>query len=97
MNNYRRGMGSICHGYICIVLYMKCIWCNGFPDIYCLNGGGGGVNLPWVYVHCAIYIYETYLLLWFSRDLCLIGGGGGINLPWIYVYCAIYIYEIYLV
>ena len=27
-------MGSICHGYICIVLYMKLIWCNGFPEIY---------------------------------------------------------------
>ena len=23
-------MGSICHGYICIVLYMKLIWCNVF-------------------------------------------------------------------
>ena len=27
-------MGSICHGYMCIVLYMKLIWCNGFPEIY---------------------------------------------------------------
>ena len=25
---------SICHGYMCILLYMKCIWCSGFPDIY---------------------------------------------------------------
>ena len=38
----------------------------------CLLGGGGGVNLPWVYVHCAIH--ETYLVQWFSKDLCLIGG-----------------------
>ena len=22
--------GAICHGYMCIVLYMKLIWCNGF-------------------------------------------------------------------
>ena len=28
------GVGSIPYGYICIVLYMKCIWCNGFPDMY---------------------------------------------------------------
>ena len=27
-------MGSICHGYMCILLYMKLIWCNGFPEIY---------------------------------------------------------------
>ena len=26
-------MGSICHGYMCIVLYMKLFWCNGFPEI----------------------------------------------------------------
>ena len=38
---------------------------------------------------CAIYIYETYLVSWFSRDLCSIAGGRGVNLPWVYVYCAI--------
>ena len=74
-------MGSICHGYMCILLYMKLIWCNGFPGIYGqLEEGGmgsvctgvvvfyryiviwrrGGVNLPWVYVHSALY--ETYLV-----------------------------------
>ena len=60
------GLGSICHGYMCIV------------------------NMPWVYVHCAIH--ETYLVQLFSRDLCLIGGVGvGVNLPWVYVHCAIYL------
>ena len=38
---------------------MKLIWCNGFPDIYAQLEEGVGVNLPWVYMHCAIY--ETYL------------------------------------
>ena len=52
-------VGSICHGYICIVLCMKCIWCNGFPEIHA-QLTGGGVNLPWVYMHCAMY--ETYLV-----------------------------------
>ena len=33
MLNWGRG-GSICHGYICIVLYMKLMCCNGFPEIY---------------------------------------------------------------
>ena len=76
--NWRRGWGqsamdictlSICHGYMCIVLY----------------------------------IYETYLVQLFSRDLYSIGGGDGVNLPWgyvyhaIYIYIYIYIYETYLV
>ena len=49
---------------------MKLIWCNGFAEIYAqLEEGetyvvlwfcrglcsiGGGVNLPWVYVHYAL-------------------------------------------
>ena len=34
---------SICHGYMCIVLYMKLIHCNGFVEIYAQLEG---VNLP---------------------------------------------------
>ena len=26
--------GLICYGYMCIVLYMKLIWCNGYAEIY---------------------------------------------------------------
>ena len=33
--------GSICHRYMCIVLYMKLIWCNGFARDLCSIGGGG--------------------------------------------------------
>ena len=37
-------MGSICHEYMCIVLYMKLIWCNGFPEIYArLEEGMGSI------------------------------------------------------
>ena len=50
---------------------------------------GGGVSLPWVYVHSSIY--ETYLVWWFPRDLCLIGWEGGVSLPWVYVHSAIYL------
>ena len=53
-------MGSICHMYMSIVLYMKLICSNGFPEIYTQLEEEVGVNLPWVYVHCAIY--ETYLV-----------------------------------
>ena len=27
-------MGSVCHGYMCILLYMKLMQCSGFPEIY---------------------------------------------------------------
>ena len=37
-------MGSICHGNMCILLYMKLIWCDGFPEIYArLEEGVGSV------------------------------------------------------
>ena len=38
------GVGSICHGYMCIVLYMKLIWCNDFLQIYArLEEGMGSI------------------------------------------------------
>ena len=67
------------------MLYMKLIWCSGFPEIY---GQLDGVSLPLVYVHSAIY--ETYLVQWFSRDLCTIVGRVGVSLPWVYLHSAIY-------
>ena len=32
--------GSVCHGYLCIVQYLKPIWCNNFADIYAQQEGG---------------------------------------------------------
>ena len=51
------GVGSVCHGYICILLYVKLMQCSGFPEIYAQLWG---VHLPWVYVHSSIC--ETYLV-----------------------------------
>ena len=34
-------MGSICHGYMCILLYMKLVWYNGFPETYGQSEEGG--------------------------------------------------------
>ena len=45
----------ICYGYMCTVPYMKLIWCNGFQRTM-LDWREEGVNLPWVYMHCSIYI-----------------------------------------
>ena len=47
-------MGSVCHGYMCILLYVKLIWCSGVAEIYGQLEEGDGVSLPWVYVHSAI-------------------------------------------
>ena len=44
-------MGSICHGYVCILPYMKLMQCNGFPEIYARLEG---VHLSEVYVHSTI-------------------------------------------
>ena len=49
-----------------------------FSVVLCIDilliRGGGGLHLPWVYVHSSIY--ETYLVYWFSRHLWSIRGGG---------------------
>ena len=61
--------------FMCIVLYVKLMWCNGLACTYGqLTGGPPAfgismhcpmcetyvVHLLWVYVHCAVY--ETYLV-----------------------------------
>ena len=47
------GICALCY------IYMKLIWLMVLRDLWSI-GGGGGVNLPWVYVNCAIY--ETYVV-----------------------------------
>ena len=56
MVNWRRGVGSICHGYMCFLLYMKLIWCNGFPEKYgqLEEGGMGSVCTGVVVFHRSI-------------------------------------------
>ena len=46
--------GSLCHGYICILLYGKLIGCS--RDLW--SFGNWGVSLPWVHLHSSIW--ETY-------------------------------------
>ena len=79
-------MESVCHGDMGILLYVKLIWCSGFPEIYAQIEGGGGVSLPWVYVQSSTC--ETYLQcsgfpvdLWSQSE-----EGGGVSLPLIYVH-----------
>ena len=50
-------MGSVCHGYMCILLYVTLIWCSGFPEIYGQLEEEGGVSLPMGLMHS--FICET--------------------------------------
>ena len=39
-----RGVGSVCHRYMCILLYVKLIGCNGLAEMYgCLEEWVGSV------------------------------------------------------
>ena len=39
--------------YMCILLYVKLMWCNGISEIYC-QLEFGGIDVSSVYVHSAI-------------------------------------------
>ena len=64
------------------------VWCSGIQGIYAQLGGQSAMG---IYALC--YIYQTYLVSWFCRDLCSIEGWGGINLPGVYVHCSIYMLQ----
>ena len=49
-------MGSICQGYMCIVLYMKVIWYNGFPEISARLEDGWGQFAMGICALCYIHI-----------------------------------------
>ena len=46
---------------------------------------GGGVHLPWVYLHSSIS--ATYLMYWCSRDVWSFGWG--VHLPLVYLHSSI--------
>ena len=48
------GVESVCHGYICILLYVKIIWCSGFPEIYAQLKEGWGKSATGIYAYCYI-------------------------------------------
>ena len=57
---------------MCILLYVKLIWCSGITQIYGqLEEGAYLVDM-----HCSIC--ETYLVKWIYIDIWSIGGGR----PW---------------
>ena len=96
---------------MCIVLYMKLIWCNAFAKIYAQLEEGGNL--------CGVMVLQRSMLDWRSEGggksdigiLCIVLYiyrsamrcakfgvevlqtsmlNWGVNLPWVYVHCAIY-------
>ena len=62
-------MGSICHGYMCIVLYiyMKHIWCNGFPKIYAqLEEGVESICHGYMYIVLYMKLIQCSGVAWIS-------------------------------
>ena len=52
---------------MCILLYMKLIWCIGFPEIYAQLEEGVELVLPWVYVPSAVYV-NSFSVVVFHRS-----------------------------
>ena len=89
--------------YMCIVLYVKLIWCNGLA---CSYGQFGGPSTCSIYVHCPMcqnMWCNGFAEIYARSDMrCAKCGvavlkasmlNWGVNLlPMVYVHCSIYIY-----
>ena len=75
---------------MCILLYMKLIWCNVFHGSI-VQLGMWGVHVSSIYVHSAIC--ETYLVYGIPYIYCQLGKG--VHVSTVYVHSAIC--ETYLV
>ena len=77
-------MGSVCYGYMCILLYVKLIWCSGFPEIYAQLGG----SVCLLYV--CIFLYVQFMqCTGFAEIYIQFKEGSGVSLPWVYVHSAL--------
>ena len=58
MVNWRRGWGQSAIGRCALCyIYLKLIWCNGFPEIYAqLEEGGWGQSAMGICALCYIYM-----------------------------------------
>ena len=57
-------MVSLLWVYVHCAIYMKLIWCNGFPEIYA-QLEGGRVSLPWYSTIC-----ETVVVYGSAMGIC---------------------------
>ena len=68
MIDWKRGMGSVCHGYMCILLYVKLLQCSGFPEIYAqLEEGAWGQSAMGI---CAFFsMWNLFGVVVFQRSM----------------------------
>ena len=59
-----RGMGSVCHGYVYILLYVKLIWCSGFPESYAHLGGLHLISVFTSFENDLILLFTTRCHYW---------------------------------
>ena len=78
------GIGLVCHGYICILLYVKLIWCSGFPDIYAQLDERFG-SLCYGYMCILLYV-KLPSCSGFLEIYARLKDKGGVTLPWLYVH-----------
>ena len=64
-----RGWGSVCHGYICILLYMKLLWCSGFLEIYAQLEGVGSVCHDDLGICALYYMCNTFCVVVLHRSI----------------------------
>ena len=53
--------------YMCILLYVKLIWCNGIPHIYCQFGGRYILNIcAFCYMSklCGVMALNRFIVNW---------------------------------
>ena len=64
------GVGSICQGYMCILLYMKHISCSGFPEIYAqLEKGVQSVCHDDLGICALYYMYKCFGVVVFHTSI----------------------------
>ena len=74
------GVVYICHGYMCILLYVTLIWCSGVPEIYAQLGGMSAMGI------CAFFdMWHWFGVVVFQRSMV----NWGVCLPWVYVHSSI--------
>ena len=83
-------MGSVCHRFMCILLYMKCIQCSGVAYI-CGQLEEGGTSALGICTF--IYMQNLFGVVVLHRSM--VDYRRGVHLPWVYVHSSIC--ETYLV
>ena len=78
-------MGSVCHGYMYILLYMKLILCNGFPEIYAQLEEGGWDQSNHGYICILLYMQ----LMWCNGFPEIYARLEGVHLSKVYVHSTI--------